>query len=539
MLRTFEAARTPLNHTASKEGILSTTHPNRPLMKFFVFLAMFLLANVLKVGAQVTLFSQYDNLKIWVGGGLTPRPGGVGPFQYPPENTLALTSHIYKAHLKVPPEAIEGAFEPSPFFVINCWVYYTVDLPDLLPEPQIHGYRLKTLKGVTLGSWDGLMGNTNTQVGGLLSIPVFLKDLEDSELALEFLGAAGNVTARFKIEVEADCEACRDGACRSTGSVGSVDFRIPITNAQANGSFAGRPVSLKFFQEYNVNQGIGFLKAMVPIGQPGVTVTKDGSGNVQSVQVADVIARVDHLGTAATGSIPASGDPNRFRVRVSSDASDPDDSVFRTVIAESTDIGGSNPALVLTETLHGQTTVATYGNPSPGQWALETGSGLRRETHIESEDAGVRTKRVIIEERVDGTPPSFQAVSDVLETETQFAWGWGTTSVTVDPDGAAPLTTTTTYYAAGDDSSPDEDESGEAPAQVKTRTYPTGEVERHYYYETSGGDFAHLVRKAFAGTADAREILTTRSSEVALGSGLPVTITVVGKSAGGNLGRVD
>ncbi len=286
------------------------------------------------------------------------------------------------------------------------------------------------------------------------------------------------------------CEPCRNLTCRSGAAIGSVELSIPAGVVQ----YGLEPVSLLYESEQLANEGAARLEVSGP-GANGPVIMKTGNV-VTSVECGA------HLARLTTEASPA--DPNRFVVRVSSDKSDPDNTVYRESIVENVTLAGGATALRFTETVAGKTTVRDYTQPDQNTWILDEEALRRTTSTVLSETATTRITRWQVEEMNASNAWSTVALRE--DHETKYDWGWTLTRRIVDPDGEA-LTSEWDYYQDHEFSGPNADTSGRG--RLKRASLPTGLVRTFEYLDSDpfdpGFTQVEIVREAFAGNALALE----------------------------------
>ena len=390
----------------------------------------------------------------------------------------------------------------------------------------------KTGNPVTSGGLPvGFLGSTGYHN---VSIIIAIKELEDPEIYFEMLGAGGAVIRRFDVNVP-NCAACRTGACAAQAGIGSVDYEIPIgLNEPADGS-TGQPVSLRLYQKEIALTGREAIQLVAPVLDPSVAPQYDTGNKLQSVRVGAKLATIEDTG--------GGGEPVGIKVSISSDHENPGTSVERVVTFTNKTDEAMAAYLECDDHNRGRHVVSAYRKSPAGDWTLETGNGLRRETRSVTEvgTPPVRTSRLRIEERVapatEVLPAVYSVVSDTVTVSELVNGTYQEIENVVDPDVVA-LSTTTSYYGDGEDSSPDSSGSAEGMGKIKQVVHSTGEIENHYYYrypETEFFDFVHVVKRSFGGVQLAKEIITESVSGASPVTGLEVSVSRVTERADGQV----
>ena len=310
-----------------------------------------------------------------------------------------------------------------------------------------------------------------------------------------------SMTARARWSMENPCATCPILSCAGVAEIKSVKLGIPIGLTD----YGHTPVQLEYLSEQIANEGVGKLVLRGPVGDNGVILRRTGE-IITSVETGDHQAAV----------IPDPDDPNRFSIEVSYDKNDPANTIYRQAIVENIVLPDDTPALRYTDTVAGRTDTHVFTRPDSNTWVLEDNS-LRRTTKTKlSESAATRVHRFQVEEK--NAAGTYLTVTDRIEHETRYTWGWEKTRGVVDPDGVA-LTTTWDYYDSPEFSGPYDDITGRG--RLQSVTFPTGLTRSFEYHDTDQLDpsFSKLMitREAFAGSPGARE---TRQHSTSNGAAL-------------------
>ena len=281
------------------------------------------------------------------------------------------------------------------------------------------------------------------------------------------------------------CKNCANLTCDGRGEIKSVNIGIPIGPIRHGGS----QIELGYESDQVANEGAAKLAVLGQLGPYGASVTK----------VDDVLTTVTagrHF--ARILNTPSVDDPEKVRVEVSYDETDPDNTIYRTATLES--IGG---VFRYTDTVAGKTTTRDFTHPSADTWVLTEDDLQRTTKEKRSENLTSRTYRFTVEER--DAADNWTVVEQHDDRETNYSWGWTLTRRTVDPLGQA-LVTEWDYYTLTEFSGPNSDINGRG--RLQSTTYPTGLVRSHQYYDTDPLDPAfdqlEVTTEAFAGTPGAK-----------------------------------
>ena len=408
--------------------------------------------------------------------------------------------------------------------------YYS--LPPL--HPGVYGLRIKDKEGKIPSNQNGqpLVMTTDYGFGGWgWAIPVM--NLPEDSFYMEFLNQTGGVVSRLHITPPSDCGSCQTG-CSATAALKSVHYTIPVGLTDPATNLEPQMVNLEFYQEDVPIAGAQSIRLLSPQSS-SVVPTYGTSGEIQSLRVGLQLTTIQQVAG------PNQGDPPGLDITVSSDWQNPSTSIVRTVTIRNKEDGNNDPYLEFDELVGSKHTITTFQETTGGDWIMETGNGLRRETRSVTETATVKTVRLTVKERTvaatESTPAVYETVSDEKTISTLFSWGWSEVQNILDPDAAA-LTTTTTYYENGQDSSLDGSNSSEGYTRVKQITHPTGETESHYYFKNAPGDFfqdTHVVKKAYAGVQNALEITTEAFSGISATTGKAISASRTTELTGGNI----
>ena len=434
--------------------------------------------------------------------------------------------------LAIPDEAIRlgyGGF--------GLYVSFDVDTYNSVPpaiQGTFYGLRIRDKEGKIPSDIDGqpLEVTENMPIDGW-SWGVPVSSLPDDEFQMEFLNQGGGVISRLKM-TRSSCESCKSGSCSSKAGLGSVHFTIPAGLTETVGNIEPQMVNLEFFQEDVTIAGAQSIRILAP-ESTSVVPTYGSSGQLQSLRVGQQITTILEIPG------PNPGDPPGLDITVSSDWQNPSTTITRTVTIRNKEDDNYETYLEFDELVGSRHSITAYRKTTTGDWIMETGNGLRRETRSVTETATVKTVRVKVEERTSAatetTPAVYAVVSDHATVSNKFSWGWSEVQDITDPDGAA-LTTTTAYYETGQDSSLNGSNSAEGYARIKQVTHPSGELEKHYYFKNAPEDFfqdTHVVKRARAGTQEALEITTEAFSGISATTGKAISASRTTERTGGNI----
>ena len=405
--------------------------------------------------------------------------------------------------------------------------------PRWVPE-GIWGYRIKYKSNGSLvpDQWGGFMDypwdGQSPRMDNFLT-HIYLNGLSENKIYYELLNQSGGVVGRFNVRINGDCKSCKTLTCPYDPKLGSVDYSIPVGLSSPAGGLAAQAVRLDFYQNQTTLVGAKSVRLVAPSNSPSVVPTYGASGELQSVRAGDRFAKIEQLG--------GSGQPISLKVTISSDYLNPAATVIRTVLISNKLNENQETYLEFDNQVGGVSSITSYLKNGAGAWVMETGNGLRRETRSTIETATLRTERTKIEERIASTPVGYAVVSDVLTRSESSSFGWQEVANVQGPDDSVQ-TTTTSYYGPTEDSSLDGSGSQEGNGRVKQVTHPTGESERHYYLKYPESEFfdsAEVVKRAFAGTQEARETTTEAFSGISAVTGLAITVSRVTEKVNGQI----
>ncbi len=353
-----------------------------------------------------------------------------------------------------------------------------------------------------------------------------LDAITEKEVFYELLDQAGQIVGKFRVTMP-DCESCQTATCDIKPDIGSVDYDIPIGLTSPRTGFEGRPCSLHFYQEQVPLIGKGSVSLVSPeSGDPSIITTNGPDGFLDTVRIGDTFTRIEQLGGGAT--------PISLRITVSSDWQNPTTTVFRTVTITNKNDAASVPYLEFDDSTNGTSTLTEYRESPTGDWILDTANGARRETRSITETPTERVVRKTVAERISTAPDTYSVVSDEATTFVPSPTGWQKSSTVTDPDGQA-LTTGTSFYQTGEDTSPDGSNSSAGVGRIKQILHPTGEIERHYYFDYAQGalfDTAHVVKRAFAGSQELKVTTTESATGLSSETGREVIVTRITERVG-------
>ncbi len=353
-----------------------------------------------------------------------------------------------------------------------------------------------------------------------------LDAITEKEVFYELLDQAGEIVGKFRVTMP-DCESCQTATCDIKPDIGSVDYDIPIGLTSPRTGFEGRPCSLHFYQDQVPLIGKGSVSLVSPeSGDPSIITTNGPDGFLDTVRIGDTFTRIEQLGGGAT--------PISLRITVSSDWQNPTTTVFRTVTITNKNDGASVPYLEFDDSTNGTSTLTEYRESPTGDWILDTANGARRETRSITETPTERVVRTTVAERISTAPDTYSVVSDEATTFVPSPTGWQKSSTVTDPDGQA-LTTGTSFYQTGEDTSPDGSNSSAGVGRIKQILHPTGEIERHYYFDYAQGalfDTAHVVKRAFAGSQELKVTTTESATGLSSETGREVIVTRITERVG-------
>jgi RHS repeat-associated protein len=431
---------------------------------------------------------------------------------------------------EMPPLEWDASWDPG--------TYYgnprTIVNPPRWISGSIWGYRVKHKSNGSLvpDSWGGFMDypwDGQSQRCDSIFTYINLNLLSENEIYFELLNQSGGVVGRFDVVIEGECGSCKTLTCSRDPKLGSVDYSIPVGLSSPFRGLAAQAVRLDFYQNQTTLEGAKSIRLVAPSNSPSVEPVYGASGVLQSVRVGDRFAKIEQLG--------GGGQPVSLKVTISSDYLNPAATVIRTVLISNKLNEDQDTCLEFNNQVGGVSSMTSYWKNGAGAWVMETGNGLRRETRSTTKTATLQTVRTKIEERMASMPVEYAVVSDVLTRSELSSFGWQEVASVQDPDGAAQ-TTTTSYYGPAEDSSLDGSGSHEGNGRVKQVIHPTGESERHYYLKYPEGDFfdsAEVVKRAFAGTQEARETTTEAFSGISSVTGLPITVSRVTEKVNGQI----
>lgn len=444
--------------------------------------------------------------------------------------SLARSKVVTGDPLIIPQAAIYKASEGQ-FIRFNVETFHS--LPS--PQPGIFGLRIRDKEGkIPSNEWGQPLILSSNFALAQWGWGIPLTNLPKDFYQMEFLNQAGSVVRRLKINPTSDCGSCQTRDCLSKSALKSVHFTIPVGLTDPATNLEPQMVQLEFYQEDIPIAGAQSIRLLSPQSS-SVVPTYGTSGELQSLRVGLQLATIQQIAG------PNPGDPPGLDITVSSDWQNPSTSIVRTVTIRNKEDDNNDPYLEFDELVGSKHTITTFRETS-GDWIMETGNGLRRETRSVTETATVKTVRLTVKERTvaatESTPAVYETVSDKKTISNLFSWGWSEVQNILDPDAAAALTTTTTYYENGQDSSLDGSNSSEGYTRVKQITHPTGETESHYYFKNAPGDFfqdTHVVKKAYAGVQNALEITTEVFSGISATTGKAISASRTTESTGGNI----
>ena len=434
--------------------------------------------------------------------------------------------------LVIPAEAVRPGLWEGP-----AYVDFSVEsnMGSSFPSPGIWGLRLRAKDGTIPSNAIGLplefLPGTRGDYWGW-GIPV--TSLPEEDFRMELLGPTGSVVARLKITPPSSCDSCKTGNCSSNASLSSVHFTIPAGLTDPATNHESQSVNLEFYQEEIRVAGAQSIRLLAPASS-SVVPTYGSSGKLQSLRVGEQLTTIQQIAG------PNPGDPPGLDIIVRSDWQNPSTSIIRTLTIRNKVDANDETYLEFDELVGSHHSITVYRKTASGDWIMETGNGLRRETRSISETAADRTVRVKIEERTAAatptTPAVYAVVSDQQTISHRFSWGWQEVGDTTDPDGIAQ-TTSTFYFEQGEDSSLDASNSSKGYAQIKQMNHPNGEIEKHYYFDNAPGGFfqsSHVVKRSFAGTQEARETTTESYSGISATTGKSLTASRTTERVGGDI----
>ena len=410
--------------------------------------------------------------------------------------------------------------------------YDNISSSSWIPD-GIWGLRVKHKVDGTLVSYHGTPIDylSTYSTDNLYSI-IALNELQEKEIYYELLGQSGNVVGRFDVQLTGGCRPCKTG-CSPQPRIGSVDYEIPIGTSDPVDEREGQAVTLQFYQNQIALVGSESFKLIAPFDNPSVVPVYGANGVVQSVRVGDKLAQVEQLG--------GGGQPLSLKVTISSDYQNPATTVIRTVTIQNKTDQNQDNYLEFNDEVGNESKISSYWKNAAGDWIMETGNGLRRETRTVTETTTQRTVRKKVEERIaaaNGTLPAVYAtVSDELTQLQASSFGWQEVLRIEDPDGLA-LTTTTTHGEQTGPSYLDGSPTAEGYGKVKQVVHPSGEIENHYYFKYPESEFfdsGHVIKRAFAGTQDARETTIDSFSGISSETGLSLTVSRITERVSGQI----
>lgn len=210
----------------------------------------------------------------------------------------------------------------------------------------------------------------------------------------------------FEKPGEPQCESCATLTCDGRGEIKSVDIGIPLGPVR----FGEKRIELGYESDGVTNEGHAKLAVLGPVGPNDASLTKVGD-LITAVTTGNHLSRIQN--------IPSAEDPEKIRVDVSYDKTDPDNTIYRTSFLES--FTTPTPSYRYTDTVNGRTTVRSFAQPSGDTWTL-TEDDLQRTTKTKlSESLSSRKYRFTTEER--DAANTWVVVSQRDETETKYTWG--------------------------------------------------------------------------------------------------------------------
>ncbi|MES2996756.1 MAG: RHS repeat-associated core domain-containing protein [Verrucomicrobiota bacterium] len=463
-----------------------------------------------------------------------PSPFHFDPLQREFVGSLASVNILSGDPLVIPEEAIrQGSQGKSVHFEIESNRGFS---PPSFPPPGIFGLRVRAKDGTIPSDEQGLPLELESSMGidyWGWGIPV--TSIPGEDFQMELLGQSGAVVARLNITPPSICGgSCKTGGCSSKAGLRSVHFNIPVGLTDPAPGLEPQRVNLEFHQEEIPIAGMQSIRLLAP-ESASVVPAYGSSGELQSLRVGQQLTTIQQIAG------PDPEDPPGLDITISSDWQNPSTTIIRTVTIRNKMDTNDEMYLEFHELVGSHHSITAYRKTASGDWIMETGNGLRRETRSVSETVTDRTVRVKIEERTavaTGTIPAVYAVvSDQQTVSHRFSWGWQEVGVITDPDGIAQATSTF-YYEQGEDSSPDGSNSSKGYLQIKQVNHPNGEIEKHYYFNNAPGDFfqeTHVVKRSFAGTQDAREITTEAFSGISSTTGKAISVSRTTERVGGNI----
>ena len=304
---------------------------------------------------------------------------------------------------------------------------------------------------VTIGSSRSYIYNGNN-IPGAWTIKPYIDGWSGMfTITLQHKRCDFSMTARAHWSMENPCATCPVLSCAGVAEIQSIRLRIPVGLTD----YGRSSIQLEYLSEQVGNEGVAKLALLGQQGTNGATVHRTD-------EVITGVQAGEHYATVVPD--PSPEDPNRFRIDVSYDKDDPENTIYRQTVVENILLPDDTPALRYTDTASGHTNTHVFTRPDSNTWVLED-DALRRTTKTKlSEAATTRVHRFQVEEK--NAAGTYVLVTDRVETETLHTWGWEKTRQVVDPDGEA-LTTTWDYCDLGEFSGPDGDITGRGSPQLR------------------------------------------------------------------------
>jgi RHS repeat-associated protein len=464
---------------------------------------------------------------------------GTPPIYFDLVGGLASTNVFYGDTLDIPEAAIQTVDTSEFGFIqhISFKFAFGYSPPFNFSFLNISGMRFRDKDGGIPSDLNGLpleIAPTSGYIADNYVWTVPLSSLPEEDFQIEFLNTSGAVVSRLTVTPPSTCDSCKTGICSSKPGLKSVHFEIPVGLTDPSTNLESQMTKLEFYQEEIPIAGAQSIRLLAP-ASASVVPTYGSAGELQSLRVGQQLTTVQQI----PGLNP--GDPPGLDITVSSDWQNPSNTIVRTVAIRNKEDDNNEMYLEFDELVGSHHNITAYRKTSAGDWIMESGNGLRRETRTTTETATVKTVRLKVEERTtaaSGTNPAVYAVvSDRKTISNRFSWGWQEVQDITDPDGAA-LTTTTSYYETGEDSSMDGSGWTEGKCRIKQVIHPSGEIERHYYFKTNQGGLiynTHAVKRAHAGNQEAREITTDTFSGNSAVTGLAMSVSRTTERVAGHI----